>query len=68
MAVGVRAKLAELMHYGGVGVLAAAIHALVLLGGEWLGGAQKPEEGGEGGRAAGRHCPRSDRSPGSVGV
>ena len=37
MAVGVRAKLAELMRYGGVGVLAAAIHALVLLGGEWLG-------------------------------
>jgi putative flippase GtrA len=37
MAVGVQAKLAELMRYGGVGVLAAAIHALVLLGGEWLG-------------------------------
>ncbi|WP_254896277.1 ChbG/HpnK family deacetylase [Synechococcus sp. HK05] len=37
MAVGVRAKLAELMRYGGVGVLAAAIHALVLLSGERLG-------------------------------
>jgi len=37
MAVGVRAKLAELMRYGGVGVLAAAIHALVLLSGECLG-------------------------------
>ena len=34
--MGVRAKLAELMRYGGVGVLAAAIHALVLLCGEWL--------------------------------
>ena len=39
MAVGVRAKLAELMRYGGVGVLAALIHALVLLGGEGLGAA-----------------------------
>lgn len=37
MAVGVRAKLAELMRYGGVGVLAALIHALVLLAGEGLG-------------------------------
>ena len=33
-----RAKLAELMRYGGVGVLAAAIHAGVLLAGDWLGG------------------------------
>ena len=32
-----RAKLAELMRYGGVGVLAAVIHALVLLSGERLG-------------------------------
>jgi putative flippase GtrA len=32
--VGVRARLAELIRYGGVGVVAAAIHALVLLGGE----------------------------------
>ena len=36
--MGVRAKLAELMRYGGVGVLAAAIHAAVLLLGEWLQG------------------------------
>ena len=33
-----RAKLAELMRYGGVGVLAAAIHAAVLLLGDWLQG------------------------------
>jgi len=32
--VGVRARLAELIRYGGVGGVAAAIHALVLLGGE----------------------------------
>uniref|UniRef100_UPI0037DA4EE4 ChbG/HpnK family deacetylase n=1 Tax=Vulcanococcus sp. TaxID=2856995 RepID=UPI0037DA4EE4 len=35
--MGLRAKLAELMRFGGVGVLAAVIHALVLLGGERLG-------------------------------
>lgn len=32
--MGVRARLAELIRYGGVGGVAAAIHALVLLGGE----------------------------------
>ena len=32
-----RARLAELGRYGGVGLLAAALHALILLGGEGLG-------------------------------
>lgn len=34
--MGVRARLAELMRYGGVGLVAAAIHALVLLSGQRL--------------------------------